>query len=159
MSQTATPSNRTLRLLGAGLIASLVMGMWEMMAEALLPHGAGFWSAPTYIAATVFRGLQSVARPVPFDPMAVVAGLMGHMMNSVILGLVFGFGIAPRLKSIGSRIMAGMVFGGVIYAVMAFAVAPFVDPAMGNLNAMAFLLGHLMWGGALGALIPQVAKA
>lgn len=157
MNQTATSSNRTLRLLGAGLLASLVMGMWEMMIEGLLPHGAGFWSAPTYIAATVIRGLQTVARPVSFDLIAVMAGLMGHMMNSAILGLIFGFVIAPRLKSRGSKILAGMVFGGMIYAVMTFLVAPIIDPAMGNLNAVSFLLGHLMWGGALGALVHRAS--
>lgn len=155
MSSTALRTTRTtlsVRWIGAGLIASLVMGMWEMMVEAIIPNGAGFWSAPTYIAATVFRNLQTVAHPVPFDLVAVTAGLMGHMMNSVILGLIFALLIAPRTKSLVSQAIAGMMYGAVVYVVMALAVVPLVDPVMANLNAVVFFLGHLMWGVALGAL-------
>ena len=155
MSNTTLSTARTnlwAKWIGVGLIASLVMGMWEMMVEAIIPNGAGFWSAPTYIAATLFRNLQSVARPVPFDLVAVIAGLMGHMMNSVILGLLFAFVIAPRFKSLIGQVVVGMMYGAVVYAVMALVVVPFVDPVMANLNAVVFFLGHLMWGVALGAL-------
>ncbi len=149
---STTRTNISLKLIGAGLIASLVMGMWEMMVEAIIPNGAGFWSAPTYIAAALLRNLQTIARPVPFDFAAVMVGLMGHMMNSVILGLIFAFVIAPRFKSLIGQIVAGMMYGAVVYALMALAVVPLVDPVMANLNAVAFFLGHLMWGVALGAL-------
>ncbi len=149
---STTRSNAAVKWIGAGLIASLVMGMWEMMVEAIIPNGAGFWSAPTYIAATLLRNLQAVARPVPFDFIAVMAGLMGHMMNSVILGLVFALVIAPRFKSLVSQAVAGMVYGAVVYVMMALVVVPLIDPVMANLNAVVFFLGHLMWGVALGAL-------
>ena len=155
MSSTTLSTTRTniwAKWIGAGLIASLVMGMWEMMVEAIIPNGAGFWSAPTYIAATLLRNLQTVARPVPFDLVAVMAGLMGHMMNSVIFGLIFALVIAPRIKSLVGHVAAGMLYGAVVYAVMALAVVPLVDPVMANLNAVVFFLGHLMWGVALGAL-------
>jgi hypothetical protein len=155
MSSTTLGTTRTtlsVKWLGAGLIASLVMGMWEMIVEAIIPNGAGFWSAPVYIAATIFRNLQSIARPVSFDLVAVMAGLMGHMMNSVILGLLFAFVIAPRFKSLIGQVVAGMIYGAVVYAVMALVVVPFVDPVMANLNAVVFFLGHLMWGVALGGL-------
>ncbi|MBI4789701.1 MAG: hypothetical protein HY782_21940 [Chloroflexi bacterium] len=160
-STTLSTTHTTLsaKLLGAGLIASLVMGMWEMMVEAIIPNGAGFWSAPTYIAATILRNLQAVARPVPFDLVAVMAGLMGHMMNSVIFGLVFAFVIAPRFKSLIGQVVAGMMYGAVVYAVMALIVVPLVDPVMANLNAVVFFLGHLMWGVALGALNYRFTKA
>ena len=149
---SATRPTISAKLLGAGLIASLVMGMWEMIVEAIIPNGAGFWSAPVYIAATIFRNLQSVARPVPFDALGVVAGLMGHMMNSVIFGLIFAFVIAPRFKSLVVQWVAGMVYGMVVFAMMWFVIVPLVDPVMLNLNAVVFLLGHLMWGVALGGL-------
>ncbi len=154
---STTRSNVAVKWIGAGLIASLVMGMWEMMVEAIIPNGAGFWSAPTYIAATLLRNLQAVARPVPFDLVAVMAGLMGHMMNSVILGLIFAFVIVPRFKSLVSQAVAGMVYGAVVYAMMALVVVPLVDPVMANLNAVVFFLGHLMWGVALGTLNYRLA--
>lgn len=148
----ATRATLSAKWIGAGLLAGLVMGMWEMMIEAVIPNGAGFWSAPTYIAAAVFRNLQTVAHPVPFDPVAVMAGLMGHMLNSVILGLIFALLVAPRFKSWVSQAIAGMMYGAVVYVVMALAVVPLVDPVMANLNAVVFFLGHLMWGVALGVL-------
>jgi uncharacterized membrane protein YagU involved in acid resistance len=162
MSSTTLSANRStlsVKLLIPGLIASLVMGMLEMLIEAIIPNGAGFWSAPTYIAATLFRYLQTVARPVPFDFAAVVAGLMGHMMNSVILGLIFAFVIAPRFKSLVSQVMAGMVYGAVVFVAMWFVVVPIVDPVLANLNTVVFFLGHLMWGIALGVLNYRFAKA
>ena len=151
---TATVTRQTfsLNLLAGGLVASVVMGMWQMILEAVLPHGAGFWAPIVYIAATLLRGLQSVATPVPFDLLGVILGLMGHMMNSVIFGLIFAFLIAPRAKSLGGQIVAGVVYGVVIYLVMWFAVLPAVDPVMLHLNAFVFLLGHMMWGVALGAV-------
>ncbi|CAG0946349.1 hypothetical protein ANRL1_02929 [Anaerolineae bacterium] len=155
MSTASLSTTRTIlsfKLLGAGLIASLVMGMWEMMVEAIIPNGAGFWSAPTYIAATLFRNLQTVARPVSFDAVAVMAGLMGHMMNSVIFGLIFVLVIAPRFKSLIAQAGAGMMYGAVVFAAMWFVALPIIDPVMLNLNAVVFFLGHLMWGVALGAL-------
>lgn len=160
MSSTTLSTTRTnswTKWIGIGLIASLVMGMWEMMVEAIIPHGAGFWAAPTYIAAAVLRNLQAVARPVPFDALGVMAGLMGHMMNSVILGLIFILVIAPRFKSLVGQIVAGMMYGAAVYVVMALAVVPLIDPVMANLNAVVFFLGHLMWGVALGALTYRFA--
>jgi len=37
----------------------------------------------------VLRGLQAVQAPVAFNFWGVVLGLMGHMMNSIILGFIF----------------------------------------------------------------------
>ena len=45
-----------------------------------------------------------------------------------------------------------MIYGMVIFAMMWFVVVPLLDPVMANLNMVVFLLGHLMWGVALGAL-------
>ncbi len=149
---TAARSNSAAKLIVPALVASLVMGMWQMIVEAFIPGGAGIWAAPTYIAATIFRNLQGVARPVPFDALGVAAGLMGHMMNSVIFGLIFALAIAPRFKSLVAQAIAGMVYGAVVFAAMWFVVAPLVDPVLLNLNAVVFFLGHLMWGVALGAV-------
>lgn len=148
------------RLLIPGLVASLVLGMWQMIVEALIPAGAGLWSPPIYIAATVLRDLQAAGSPAPFTLLGVVLGLMGHMMNSVILGLIFAYLIAPRLPSLGRRVAGGVVYGVAIFLGMWFFVLPLIDPVMLNLNAAAFFLGHMMWGAALGALnFRIVAKA
>jgi hypothetical protein len=141
------------RVVIAGLIASVVMGMLEMIFEAVA--GAGFWSPVVFIGATVLRRLQSVAVPVPFVFWGVVLGLAGHMMNSVVLGFVFAR-IAGRTPwSRGTRVLAGAVYALVIFVVMWYAVLPLIDPVMLKLNGPFFAVAHLMWGAALGLLLPQ----
>lgn len=153
MASITVPTTRptlSVKLLAGGIVAGMVMGMWQMILQAVIPNGGGLWSPLVYIAATILRGLQTVATPVPFNLLAVILGLMGHMMNSIIFGLIFAFLIAPRIRSLAGRVVAGLIYGVVIYVVMWFAVVPLVDPVMLRLNAFAFLLGHMMWGIALG---------
>ena len=145
---TAARPPLSLKLLVPGLIASLVLGMWVMILEAIV--GSGFWAPVVYIAATILRGLQSVTAPVAFNLPGVILGLMGHMMNSVFFGLIFAYLIAPRARSLVGQAVAGLVYGVLIYVVMWLIVAPLVDPVMLNLNAFLFFLGHMMWGIALG---------
>ena len=110
------------------------------------------------IAATVMRDLQGVATPVPFHMIAVPVGMMGHMMNSVILGIAFALVIAPRVPSLIGQIIVGMIYGAIVFAVMWFVVLPIIDPVMLKLNLMVFLAAHAMWGAALGWINHTVNK-
>jgi hypothetical protein len=152
------------RVLLAGVIASLVLGMLEMLYGALT--GIGFWSPVVLIAATIVRSLQSVGTPVEFQLLPVLLGLMGHMMNSVILAFVFSWLIAPRLRGVTALAVGGVVYGLLVFVVMWFGVLPVVDPIMLKLNALVFAISHMMWGAAVGlvlgwrptaALSPQAA--
>ncbi len=151
-STTATQTRPTfaVKLLVAGLVAGIVMAMWQMVVEAF--GGNGFWSPPVYIAATLLRNLQGVATPVPFDFVGVIVGLMGHMMNSVILGLVFTFLVGPRFHSLVGQVVAGLIYGVAIFLVMQLVLVPIVDPVMLRLNTLAFLIAHMMFGIVLGAV-------
>lgn len=140
------------RVVLAGLIASVIIGMMEMIFEALV--GDGFWSPIVYIGATVLRSLQSVTPPVGFLFWGVVLGLMGHMMNSVVLTVVFIRSAAKMAKSRGGLIAWGAAFGITVFLAMWYVALPFVDPVMLNLNATFFFLSHIVWGGALGYLLP-----
>ncbi len=140
------------RILVAGIGASLVLAMWEMVVEAIIPDGAGFFGPPIAIGATVVRDLQGSPNPIPFDALALIIGLMGHMMNSVILAAIFGLLVAKRTLSPGVTVMAGMAWGAAIFVLMWYVVVPIVDPLMLNLSAPAFLAAHLMWGAALGVI-------
>ena len=138
-----------------GLVASMVIGMWEMVLEQFI--GNGFWSPVVYIAATVLRDLQGVATPVPFGLIPVVLGLMGHMMNSVILGIIFAL-IARRLAGTPTGLAGlGAVYGVVVFLAMWFAVLPLIDPVMLRLNGLVFLLGLMMWGIGLGLVLGWTA--
>lgn len=145
------------RVLGAGLVASLVMGMVEMMYEAM--GGAGFWSPVVFIAATVLRNLQSVPVPVPFMMMPVVLGLMGHMMNSMILGLVFGWIASRSGMSRGALVGVGVLYALAIFVIMWYLVVPAIDPVMLKLNGVVFAIAHMMWGAALGLLVSRAAES
>ena len=153
MTETAeVRSSFSMKILIADIAASMVMGMWEMILEAVITGGDGFWSPLVYIAATVVRSLQDVAIPVGFDLVGVVLGLMGHMMNSIVLGVVFALWIAPRLPSMVGQVVTGMMYGAAVFVVMWYVLLPLIDPVMLNLNAIIFLAAHPMWGGALGLI-------
>ena len=133
-----------------GVVASLVLAKWEMAVEALIPGGAGFFGPPVAIGATVVRDLQGAANPIPFDALALVLGLAGHMMNSVVLGAVFGLVVTRLATTSGATVGLGMAWGALVFAGTWFVVLPAVDPLMLNLNGPVFLAAHLMWGVALG---------
>lgn len=145
------------RVLGAGLVASLVMGMVEMMYEAM--GGAGFWSPVVFIAATVLRNLQSVPVPVPFMMMPVVLGLMGHMMNSMILGLVFGWIASRSSMSRGALVGVGVLYALAIFVIMWYLVVPAIDPVMLKLNGVVFAIAHMMWGAVLGLFVSRAPES
>lgn len=140
------------RIMVAGIVASLVLAMWEMVVEALIPDGAGFFGPPIAIGATIVRDLQGSPNPIPFDAVALVLGLMGHMMNSVVLGAAFGAVVARITPSPAKTVGLGMAMGAAVFAVMWFALLPAINPLMLNLNGSVFFAAHLMWGGALGFL-------
>jgi uncharacterized membrane protein YagU involved in acid resistance len=139
------------------LVASLVMGMIEMIYEAFA--GGGFWSPVVYIGATVLRGLQSVRPPVAFDFWGVIVGLMGHMMNSVIFGSIFATVFVRGAKTRGTQVTRGALYGLVIFFAMWYAVVPAVDPVLRQLNGTVFAIAHIMWGAALGLLVPRNVEA
>jgi hypothetical protein len=139
-----------------GIAASLVIAMWEMIVEAVLPGGAGFFGPPIAIGATIIRDLQGSPNPIPFDLAALLLGLAGHMMNSVILAAVFGVTVGRRGFGTTPLLVAGIVWGVIVFAVMWFVVVPAIDPLILNLNGIVFLAGHMMWGAALGLLWARV---
>lgn len=141
------------RILIASLAASIVMAMVEMVYEGLF--GVGFWSAPVFIAATLLRDLQSVAIPVPFALVPVALGMMGHMMNSVVLGIVFAALFGRLLTTPMAGAVVGALYALMIFFVMWFVVLPFIDPVMLGLNPVVFALSHMMWGAVLGGMVAR----
>ena len=149
----------TRAILVGGIAASLVIAMWEMIVEAILPDGAGLFGPPIAIGATLVRDLQGSSNPIPFDGAALVIGLAGHMMNSVILAVVFGLAIGRRGLGTTGLLTAGIAWGAMVFAAMWFIVVPAVDPLVLNLNGIVFLVGHMMWGAALGLLWSRFSGA
>jgi len=139
------------KVLIAGLVASIIMAMMEMAYEWFF--GVGFWAAPTFISAVALRGLQAVAVPVSFALVPVVLGMMGHMMNSVILGFLFVSAFGKRLVSHTTGMIYGAVYALVVFFLMWFAVLPLINPVMLQLNPYVFALSHVVWGMVLGYMV------
>src|SRR6516225_40796 len=141
----------TTRTLFAGLIAGVAMGMIEMLFAAF--SGEGFWTPLIFISATVLRDLQSLTPPAAFMPVAVVLGMMGHLVNSIVLGMVFGWLAAPRLRGSAALVVGGTVYGLIVFVATWFIVLPLIDPVMLQLDATLFAISHVVWGATLGGVL------
>ncbi|WP_267641421.1 DUF6789 family protein [Haloarchaeobius amylolyticus] len=95
-----------------------------------------------------------------------LAGWTIHMSISAVLGVAFA-ALHEQLPQVGAdvqkNIAAGIVFGIVLWAILAVTVMPFWLQAVGFAGAPAFpnisttsLVGHLAFGGVLGAVYPLV---
>lgn len=109
----------------AGLAGGIMMAMWQMVVGAIAQDPTAipgihqsFWTAVTSIPSVVF-GQNWFHGSFEFG--AVFLGLMGHMMNSMMLGVV-GVGLATTLlgkrPSVLSAMAFGMMFGLVLEVVI-----------------------------------------
>jgi uncharacterized membrane protein YagU involved in acid resistance len=133
-----------------GLIAGLVFAMWAMVVGIFT---STLWAAPQGIAQSVGIGTQGHNfQLVPF-----VAGLIGHMINSIVLGVIFiEIARALRLQAIVA-VVGGMVYGLIVYAVMYWVVLRgLLSSTSGSFLSAnpewSWVVGHLMFGVVLGAL-------
>ncbi len=164
----STLDRPAVRFVVGSLIAGIVYGMWTMLVEALLHAGQGlvqaFFSPVVYIAATVLGGLgyptfYPVGQLPPADPVAIVLGLMGHMMNSLLFGLLFLWLVNRFAQTDRARVVAGLIYGILVFLGMWYLVTPVVDPVMTHVNYLGFLIGHIMYGIGLGLTANWVRHA
>jgi hypothetical protein len=134
-----------------GLIGGLVFAMWAMIVGIFTSN---LWAPPQGIGQAVGIGHQGH----DFQIVPLIAGLIGHMMNSVILGAIFiAVAMALRLRGV-VLVVAGMVWGLIVYAVMYWVVLRGLLSATSGsfLSAnpeWSWVVGHLMFGAVLGALV------
>lgn len=134
-----------------GLIAGLVFAMWAMVVGLFT---SDLWAPPQGIAQSIGIGAQGH----DFQPVPFVAGLMGHMMNSAILGIVF-IAIARTLHlRLVASVMGGMVYGLIVYGAMYWVVLRglLASTSASFLSAnpeWSWIAAHLMFGVVLGALV------
>jgi hypothetical protein len=139
------------RYLLAGAVAGMGYGMMEMIIEAVT--GQGFWAPLRFIASVFTLGRDT---DPSFSLIPVVVGLMGHMMNSVIVGIIFSLWISRVASGTVSLAALGMVYAAAIFAVMWYAVLPLIDRAMLLVNGPGFLASHLLYGLVLGVGVALV---
>jgi hypothetical protein len=139
----------------AGLIGGVAMAMVMMIVTALA--GMGFL-APLYAIAATFN--RSWAMTKGFDLAPLLVGLMLHMINSALFGLLFTLllrGLFPRALALpAAAAVAGMAWGLILLVVNQFIVLPLADPPLVTATSGIFgwwLVGHLMYGVVLGAIV------
>ncbi len=111
------------------------------------------WAPPQGIAQSI--GIGSPGHNFQLVPF--VAGLIGHMMNSIVLGVIFvAIARALRLQSYAA-VVGGMVYGVIVYAAMYWVLLRGVlsSTSASFLSAnpeWSWVAAHLMFGVVLGAL-------
>ena len=143
-------TRKVLKWVLPGLIAGLVFAMWAMVVGLFT---STLWAPPQGIA-------QSIGVGTPghnFQLVPFVAGLMGHMMNSIVLGAIF-IAIARALRVHGPlAVVGGMAYGVIAYVAMYWVLLRGVlsSTSASFLSAnpeWSWVAGHLMFGVVLGAL-------
>lgn len=139
-----------------GAIGGLIGGMgMAMLSMVVAISEDGFWAPVRGITSVVFGDKHYGGG---FEAGPVLVGLMGHMMNSAILGIVFALVAATLLSKLSrpALVAAGVAFGLGVWAVMIPGVAAqaqsselFVD----SVPAWTWIVGHMMFGGLLAGVL------
>ncbi|MFC4377345.1 hypothetical protein ACFO5K_25000 [Nocardia halotolerans] len=154
----------------AGVVASLVMAMYAMIAAATYQH-TGFFTplyhiASTFIAPDAMMSSMMAAgsgSTFTFEFGPAVLGAVIHMMVGAMYGAMFAV-IARMARLHGvALIVSAVVWGAVVFAVSAWIGLPLAAAIFGGGDPIAdmasmvgyptFLGEHLLFGGALGLLL------
>lgn len=139
----------------SGIIAGVVFMMLEMGLVGTI-GGQSPWGPPRMIAAMVM-GESVLPPPATFDLGIMMVAMMIHFVMSIIFGLVLGWAISHRRMSLAKAIVAGTVFGLLVYFLgfyLMTAIFPWFAMARGAISIFA----HAMFGLVLGWTYHAIAK-
>jgi len=135
-----------LRAVLAGVVGTAVMTVMTLMASAMgLPMDipgmlSGFMQVPLFV------------------------GWLAHFMIGVVFALVYAFGLASQLP--GGPVVKGALFGLIPFLLAQIMVMPMMGMGLFTSNApnalllvMGSLMGHLVYGGVVGAVYGPVRVA
>ncbi len=130
----------------AGLLAGLVFMAMEMILVATVGGGSP-WGPPRMIGA-IALGADVLPPPASFDLGVFVVAMLIHFVLAVVLAVVFAF-VAARLDLARTTfILAGALFGLVVYFV-SFYLMTAVFPWFAMARGLITLLSHLVFGAVL----------
>lgn len=160
---------------GAGVIASLVMAMFAMMA-ALTYQGVGFFTPLYHIASLVISpdhmmmSMQQAdaGQSFAFYAAPALVGAAIHMMTGAAFGAMLAMIVAAaRLRGI-AVLLAGAFWGVVVYLSSAFVLLGLAATVFGsgdqikNMGSLVgqgtFLVEHIIYGTVLGALMWRLGR-
>jgi len=156
-----------LRMVGIGALVGVVAGLVLMVTEMIYgwvssAHTA--WDAPMAIWAWIF-GLDQFGQPA--DHMwPIVLGLGGHIVNSIIAGVIFvALVAAVRLRNDLLVVALGVVYGLVLWLIMRYGILPLRDSTKVLFTTSVvspqwvWWLAHVLFGAAIGTVYVAVRRA
>jgi hypothetical protein len=111
------------------------------------------WLEAKQIAGVVY-GPSAAAQP-GFVAGPVIVGTLLHLIVSAVLGAIFGI-MTRRVfhlpSEFGTPLMAGLIYGLLIWMVVYFVALPAFNPPLRETDAPAFVVQHLVYGAVTGLL-------
>lgn len=154
---------------GAGVIASLVMAMYAMLAAYAkdtgfftpLYHIASLWAPGDTMMASMKDAMGGSDFHFVFG--TAILGAMIHMMTGAMYGAVFALIVSRLRLGLAPLAGVGMVYGFLVFVTSAYIGLPIAAAIFGsgdpikNMAEMAgwgtFIIEHLLYGVALGLLV------
>lgn len=141
-----------------GLIGGMAMAMFSMLVAI---SRDGFWAPVRGITSVVFGDEHYGGG---FDFWTVAVGAAGHMMNSIVLGVVFAVlaGLLLARSSSMASWMAGAVYGLAVWVIMVLVVAGGLqssDLFADSVPQWAWVVGHLMFGVITAMVVTSVHRS
>ena len=131
----------------AGIIAGVVFMMLEMVLVATVGGGSP-WGPPRMIAGMVM-GEAVLPPPATFDGGILLVAMMIHFVLSIVFAIILGWVISNWQLSLAASIVAGLVFGLLIYFVD-FYVFTAIWPWFAMARNLISIFAHAMFGLVLG---------
>jgi hypothetical protein len=158
-------SGRRVFVVGAlgGLLAGMLLALTEMIyGWASSAHTA--WDAPMAIWAWIV-GLDHFGQPANHVG-PILLGLGGHMLNSMIAGVVFvALLTAARLRNDLLAVVLGVAFGLVLWVIMRYGILPLRDSTKALFTTSmvspqwVWWLAHGLFGLTVGMVYAAVRRA
>lgn len=138
-----------------GLVAGMMFALFAMVVGIFT---STFWAPPQGIAQAIGIGPNGH----DFHVVPFVLGLVGHMMNSIVIGAIFVALVRAARPNAMLIAMGGVVYGLVVYVVMYWVLlrnvftlwaAGGVQSFLSSNPEWAWIVGHLVFGMVLGGLL------
>jgi hypothetical protein len=139
-----------------GAVAGLGGGLAMAIAGAIISASldGDIWVEAKQIATVVYG--PSVAAAPGFAAGPVIVGTLLHLIVAALFGTLFGI-VTRRVlhltSDFGTPLMAGLIYGMLIWLVGYFIVLPLINPLLRNgTYAPSFIVQHLVYGAVTGLL-------
>ncbi len=138
-----------------GLVAGMMFAVFAMVVGIFT---SALWAPPQGIAQAIGIGPNGH----DFHIVPFILGLIGHMMNSIVIGAIFVALVRAARPGPAVIAMGGVVYGLAVYVLMYWVLlrnvftlwaAPGVQSFLSSNPEWAWIVGHLIFGMVLGGLL------